>query len=172
VERFEPVDEAREALPERLRDSRIVDLASRLLQAVCIGYAAFLLLWIWLAKGIAVDVILRDPVFSLYSMLVTVYCVTRFLLAPFSARAPTAGTGLQRRSSSRRSTRRTASGSPSTPATDQVTAGGRSLSALVDPAGLSLAGYRHRVESDLDKAQALLADATGAKPVRRERDRL
>jgi hyaluronan synthase len=91
VERFEPLDETREALPEGLRDSLIIDVVSRLLQIVCIGYAAFLLLWIWLAKGIAVDVILRDPVFLMYSLLVTVYCITRFLLAPLYR--PTADRG-------------------------------------------------------------------------------
>ncbi len=89
--RFEVVDESRGALPERMRESRLVDAISRALQVVCIAYAAFLLLWIWFGKGIAVGLILRDPVFYTYSLLVTVYCVSRFALAPFYRPTPDRG---------------------------------------------------------------------------------
>ena len=82
-ERFEPLDEATAALPTRYRDSPVVALAARSLQLVCVVYALVLVYWIWMAKNLAVELLLRDPVFYGYSILVTAYCLARFFLAPF-----------------------------------------------------------------------------------------
>jgi hyaluronan synthase len=62
-----------------------------MLQAVCLVYGIALLFWIYLAKGLAVGLFLSDPVFYTYSLLVTVYCLARFALAPFYRPAPDSG---------------------------------------------------------------------------------
>lgn len=87
----DPADESQAAIPERYRDSRLLRAASRALQLVCLVYAVFLLFWIWLAKGLAVGLLLSDPVFYTYSLLVTVYCLARFFLAPFYRPTPDTG---------------------------------------------------------------------------------
>jgi hyaluronan synthase len=90
-EPFEALDETRAGLPERLGRSPVLSLAVRILQAACLVYAAFLLWWIWMAKSLAVTLILEDPLFYTYSLLVTVYCVARFALAPFYRATPDRG---------------------------------------------------------------------------------
>jgi hyaluronan synthase len=50
---------------------------------MCVVYALVLVYWIWMAKNLAVVLLLRDPVFYGYSILVTAYCLGRFFLAPF-----------------------------------------------------------------------------------------
>ena len=87
----DPADESQAAIPERYRDSRLLRTASRALQLVCLVYAVFLLFWIWLAKGLAVGLLLSDPVFYTYSLLVTIYCLARFFLAPFYRPTPDTG---------------------------------------------------------------------------------
>jgi hyaluronan synthase len=84
-------DEATAAIPARLRDSLLFRAATRGLQLVCIVYAVFLCFWIWLAKGLAVSLLLADPVFYTYSLLVTCYCLARFFLAPFYRPVPDRG---------------------------------------------------------------------------------
>ena len=85
------IDESADVLPPTLRRSPLVRVAARALQLVCLFYGVVLLYWIYLAKGLAIGVFLSDPVFYTYSLLVTLYCLARFLLAPFYR--PVADTG-------------------------------------------------------------------------------
>jgi hyaluronan synthase len=62
-----------------------------LLQLACVFYALLLLYWVWIAKDADVATIFRDPVFYTYSLLVTAYVVTRFVLAPFYRATPDVG---------------------------------------------------------------------------------
>jgi hyaluronan synthase len=57
----------------------------------CIVYAAFLLYWVWLAKDFTAALLLHDPVFYTYSILVTAYVCVRFLLAPLYRPTPDTG---------------------------------------------------------------------------------
>jgi hyaluronan synthase len=77
------IGESESGLPERYQSSGVGRVVSRMLQAVCLVYGIALLFWIYLAKGLAVGLFLSDPVFYTYSLLVTVYCLARFALAPF-----------------------------------------------------------------------------------------
>ncbi len=88
---FRPLDESTAALSESARGSRPVRIVIRALQLVCVVYAAFLVYWIWIAKDVGVAVILDDPLFYTYSLLVTVYVCTRFLLAPLYRPTPDRG---------------------------------------------------------------------------------
>jgi hyaluronan synthase len=88
---FRPFDESTAALPERLHETVGVRIAIRAIQAVAILYAILLLYWVWLAKDAGLAAILADPVFYGYSILVTVYVVTRFLLAPLYRPTPDTG---------------------------------------------------------------------------------
>lgn len=90
---FHPVDESRAGLPPRIRESRLAPAASLMLQIVCVVYGAGLLYWIWLAKNLTVASVARDPLFGVYSVLVTCYVLARFALAPFYR--PTPDTGLR-----------------------------------------------------------------------------
>ena len=85
------VDESEAGIPERYRGSPVVRVLSRLIQLVCLAYGVILLLWIYLAKGLAVGLFFSDPVFYAYSLLVTVYCLARFVLAPFYRSTPDTG---------------------------------------------------------------------------------
>jgi hyaluronan synthase len=88
---FEPIDESTGGLDPHLRESRAVRVVSRLLQAVCLVYAAALLYWIWMAKDLSVSLVVRDPLFGTYSVLVTMYVLARFFLAPFYRSTPDTG---------------------------------------------------------------------------------
>jgi hyaluronan synthase len=90
---FEPIDESRAGLPESLRDSIWARIAIRLIQVVCIAYSAVLLYIIWLAKDLTIASVAGDPLFGGYSLLVTLYVLARFSLAPFYR--PTPDTGLR-----------------------------------------------------------------------------
>ena len=91
VTEFEVIDESTGGLDPHLRGSRAVSVISRLLQVVCIIYGAALLYWIWMAKDLSVGLVLHDPVFGTYSLLVTLYVLTRFVLAPFYRPTPDTG---------------------------------------------------------------------------------
>jgi hyaluronan synthase len=84
-------DESDTGVPERLQGSPVVKAISRMLQVVCLVYGLVLLVWIYLAKGLAVGLFFSDPVFYTYSLLVTVYCLARFALAPFYRPTPDTG---------------------------------------------------------------------------------
>ncbi len=88
---FRPLDEATAALPPRLHDALWVRLSGRVLQAVCLVYALALLYWIWLAKDVTFSLLLADPLFYTYSVLVTIYVLGRFLLAPLYRPVPDRG---------------------------------------------------------------------------------
>ncbi|HYY62986.1 MAG TPA: glycosyltransferase [Gaiellaceae bacterium] len=88
---IDPLEEVEAAVPEHLEDSLRVSVLSRLLQLVCLVYGAALVYWIWLAKDLTLSILLRDPFFYGYSLLVTLYCVSRFALAPFYRPAPDRG---------------------------------------------------------------------------------
>jgi hyaluronan synthase len=88
---FRPLDEATAALAPTAHDRLVVRATMLALQVVCVAYAAFLLYWIWLAKDVGFSVILEDPLFYTYSLLVTVYVCTRFLLAPLYRPTPDRG---------------------------------------------------------------------------------
>ena len=88
---FSPMDESTGGLDEHLRGSRAVSVISRILQVVCILYGIALLYWIWMAKDLSVDTIFHDPVFGTYSVLVTLYVLLRFVLAPFYRPTPDTG---------------------------------------------------------------------------------
>jgi hypothetical protein len=80
---FRPFDEATAALPAAWKGSPITRLLVRWIQLICIVYALFLLYWVWLAKDVTLGLLLRDPVFYSYSILVSIYVLARFALAPF-----------------------------------------------------------------------------------------
>jgi hyaluronan synthase len=88
---FHLIDEGSAALPAHLRGSRAVNVTTRILQAVCLVYGAALLYWIWLAKDLSVSMVTRDPIFGVYSVLVTCYVLARFFLAPFYRPTPDTG---------------------------------------------------------------------------------
>lgn len=88
---FEPIDESRAGLPDSLRDSIWARIAIRLIQVVCIGYSAVLLYIIWLAKDLTIASVAGDPLFGGYSLLVTLYVLARFSLAPFYRPTPDTG---------------------------------------------------------------------------------
>lgn len=88
---FQPLDETRAGLPPAMQRSPLLNAGIRVLQAACLVYGAFLLYWIWLAKDLAITLLFADPVFYGYSLLVTVYCVARFALAPFYRPTPDLG---------------------------------------------------------------------------------
>jgi hyaluronan synthase len=90
---IDPLEEAEAAVPEHLEGSLLVGVLSRLLQAVCFVYGLVLVYWIWLAKDVTLAIFFRDPLFYGYSLLVTLYCASRFALAPFYR--PTADSGLR-----------------------------------------------------------------------------
>jgi hyaluronan synthase len=85
---FRPLDEATAALPSRWRGSLLARAGVRLMQLTCVVYMLFLLYWVWLAKDVTLAQILRDPVFYSYSILVSVYVMARFALAPFYRPVP------------------------------------------------------------------------------------
>lgn len=84
-------DETLGALPEHMHGMWIVRLLGRLLQGVCLLYGAVLLYWVWLAKNFEVSLIIHDPIFYTYSLLVSAYVVSRFVLAPFYRPTPDTG---------------------------------------------------------------------------------
>lgn len=88
---FEVMDESTGGLDPHLRGSRLVSVISRGLQLVCIVYGIALLYWIWMAKDLSVGLVLHDPVFGTYSLLVTLYVLARFMLAPFYRPTPDTG---------------------------------------------------------------------------------
>jgi hyaluronan synthase len=88
---FRPLDEATAALSERAARALPLRLAMRVLQVACFVYGSFLLYWIYLAKDMSLSLFFRDPVFYTYSLLVTVYVCSRFLLAPFYRPTPDRG---------------------------------------------------------------------------------
>ncbi|MGZ4431345.1 MAG: glycosyltransferase, partial [Gaiellales bacterium] len=89
---FQIANEA--VLPRRLlARTKLLRGLTWLFQAVCIGYGAALLYWIWLAKDLSAALVLHDPVFGTYSLIVTAYVLARFALAPFYR--PTPDTGLR-----------------------------------------------------------------------------
>jgi hyaluronan synthase len=88
---FRPFEESTAALPPRLHRSLLVRGATRMLQLICVVYAAALLYWVWIAKDSGLAALLEDPLFYGYSILVSFYVVTRFVLAPFYR--PRADTG-------------------------------------------------------------------------------
>jgi hyaluronan synthase len=88
---FRPFDESTAALPPRLHRSLGVQVVVRVLQLACVVYALLLLYWVWIAKDADLALVLRDPVFYTYSLLVTTYVVTRFALAPFYRPTPDVG---------------------------------------------------------------------------------
>ncbi len=88
---FEPLDEALRGVPESLQNSLVFRLATRAVQVGCVVYGAFLLYWVWLAKDFTAALLLHDPVFYAYSILVTGYVCVRFLLAPLYRPAPDIG---------------------------------------------------------------------------------
>lgn len=88
---FVPLDESTAALSERTASSLPVRIAARVLQAACLFYGVFLLYWIYLAKDLTLALFFRDPVFYTYSLLVTCYVCSRFLLAPFYRPSPDRG---------------------------------------------------------------------------------
>jgi hyaluronan synthase len=88
---FEVFDEATAHIPSRFRTSRTTRALIISMQLVCAVYSVFLLYWVWLAKDVAVQQILTDPIFYTYSLLVSGYVVTRFLLAPFYRPTPDIG---------------------------------------------------------------------------------
>ena len=88
---FRPFDEATAALPERLAGSPAGAIAGRLIQLVCLVYALFLVYWIWIAKDLTLSLLVRDPVFYAYSLLVTTYVCSRFFLALFYRATPDVG---------------------------------------------------------------------------------
>ena len=88
---FEVIDESTGGLHPHLRGSKTVNVISRLLQVICILYGAALLYWIWMAKDLSIGLVLSDPVFGTYSVLVTLYVLTRFCLAPFYRPTPDTG---------------------------------------------------------------------------------
>jgi hyaluronan synthase len=71
--------------------SLLMRVAIRGIQLGCVFYGALLLYWVWLAKDASASLILRDPFFYLYSLVVTGYVCARFLLAPLYR--PTADVG-------------------------------------------------------------------------------
>ncbi len=88
---FEPIDESRAGLPDGLRDSLWARLAIGAIQLVCVVYSVVLLYIVWMAKDITVASITRDPVFGGYSLLVTLYVLARFSIAPFYRSTPDIG---------------------------------------------------------------------------------
>ncbi|HZP71922.1 MAG TPA: glycosyltransferase [Gaiellaceae bacterium] len=89
--KFQPFDEAVRGVPESLRNSLFFRVATRAVQFSCIVYAAFLIYWVWLAKDFTTVLLLHDPVFYTYSILVTGYVCLRFLLAPLYRPTPDVG---------------------------------------------------------------------------------
>jgi hyaluronan synthase len=79
---FRPLDESTAALAPEHRHSLLVRGVTRTLQLASLLYAVGLLYWIWLAKDSGLAVLLRDPLFYSYSLLVTFYVLMRFVLAP------------------------------------------------------------------------------------------
>ena len=70
------------------RTALITRALIRLLQATCVVYALFLLYWVWLAKDVTLALVFSDPIFYSYSILVSIYVMARFALAPFYRPAP------------------------------------------------------------------------------------
>ena len=69
----------------------LVKVATRAIQLTCVVYAAFLLYWVWLAKDASTALLVQDPFFYSYSLLVTGYVLARFLLAPLYRPTPDVG---------------------------------------------------------------------------------
>jgi hyaluronan synthase len=88
---MEADEESQAALPDRLRNSLVVRGATRALQLACVLYGTALIYWVWLAKGFSVGFLVQDPVFHLYSILVTLYVLSRFLMAPLYRPTPDTG---------------------------------------------------------------------------------
>ncbi len=88
---FRPFDESTAAFPPRLHGALWLRAGARALQVVCVAYALALLFWIWLAKDVTLSLLFADPIFYTYSLLVTIYVVGRFLLAPFYRPVPDRG---------------------------------------------------------------------------------
>jgi hyaluronan synthase len=80
-----------EVNPEALRSSLLMRVTIRAIQLACFCYGALLLYWVWLAKDVSTSIVLRDPVFYSYSLLVTGYVCARFLLAPLYRPTPDLG---------------------------------------------------------------------------------
>jgi hyaluronan synthase len=85
------LDESGAAIPERIRHTAFVRLATRAIQLACLVYGAALLYWIWLAKDASLTLLLQDPVFYTYSIVITGYIVARFALAAFYRPTPDTG---------------------------------------------------------------------------------
>ncbi len=89
---FQVIDEhLATAIPKRYRESFLARAGMRALQASCLVYGAVLFYWVWLAKDVAIQQLLSDPIFYTYSLLVSIYVVTRFMLAPFYRPTPDTG---------------------------------------------------------------------------------
>ena len=82
IESSWPAFESGGGLSDRARGSLLVRAATRCVQIACVFYGAFLLYWVWLAKDASTALLVHDPFFYTYSLLVTVYVCARFLLAP------------------------------------------------------------------------------------------
>jgi hyaluronan synthase len=86
-----PAIESGGGLSDRARGSLLVRAATRCVQIACVFYSAFLLYWVWLAKDASTALLVHDPFFYTYSLLVTVYVCARFLLAPLYRPTPDLG---------------------------------------------------------------------------------
>lgn len=86
-----PANESGGGLSDRARGSLLVRAATRCVQITCLFYSAFLLYWVWLAKDASTALLVHDPFFYTYSLLVTVYVCARFLLAPLYRPTPDLG---------------------------------------------------------------------------------
>jgi hyaluronan synthase len=75
------VPESYDALPERLRRSRLVAIGMRAMQAACVLYAVVLLFWIWMCQDLALSYLATNFPLYTYAILVTSYWLCRFLLA-------------------------------------------------------------------------------------------
>lgn len=87
----DPNEEWREAVPQRFADSALLNAVSRVLQVACLVYAGILAYWVWLAKDVAASRLFADPVFYGYSIMISVYIASRFVLAPFYRPTPDGG---------------------------------------------------------------------------------
>jgi hyaluronan synthase len=89
------VPESHEAIPPRLHDSLLVTIGIRFFQATCAVYGLVLLFWIWTCKDLAMGGKLADlgdqPVFYVYSIVVSAYLGARFVVAMLYRSTPDTG---------------------------------------------------------------------------------
>ena len=88
---FTALDESVRGVPESMRETLAFRVCTRAVQLTCVIYALFLLYWVWLAKDFGTALVLHDPIFYSYSLLVTLYVCVRFLLAPLYRATPDVG---------------------------------------------------------------------------------